>query len=299
MSATLKNISLYVPFIFEHFDRDYVTDVFRPYGDIDVVELVPSRNRNGKNGHTVYVHFKRWYTTKEATAFHSELIKHGNTKLAHDARDPYEWLVLLKATSRVVPGERKKRISLDLEEVVKPETGLSDKPKEVVVDNKPKEVVVANKPKEVVVANKPKEVVDAPKAKTISYAQIAVKPTMLPTPLIKAKLNAKKVSPAPVSKPTPTPTPTPEEQEAMDAYLADQEQAEDEMEEMDQFLDEEDEHVIAIDGRYVHYLEQDNLALSEEVARLRAALLSVSNLMLAQSQEMMPVMPPPMESTTV
>ena len=282
MSATLKNISLYVPFIFEHFDRDYVTDVFRPYGDVDVVELVPSRNRNGKNGHTVYVHFKRWYTTKEATAFHSELMKHGNTKLAHDARDPYEWLVLLKATSRVVPGERKKRISLDLEDtVVKPETGLSDKPKEVVV------------------ANKPKEVVDAPKAKTISYAQIAVKPTMLPTPLIKAKLNAKKVSPAPVSKPTPTPTPTPEEQEAMDAYLADQEQAEDEMEEMDQFLDEEDEHVIAIDGRYVHYLEQDNLALSEEVARLRAALLSVSNLMLAQSQEMMPVMPPPMESTTM
>lgn len=282
MSATLKNISLYVPFIFEHFDRNYVTDVFRPYGDIDVVELVPSRNRNGKNGHTVYVHFKRWYTTKEATAFHSELIKHGNTKLAHDARDPYEWLVLLKATSRVVPGERKKRISLDLEDtVVKPETGLSDKPKEVVV------------------ANKPKEAVDAPKAKTISYAQIAVKPTMLPTPLIKAKLNTKKVSPAPVSKPTPTPTPTPEEQEAMDAYLADQEQAEDEMEEMDQFLDEEDEHVIAIDGRYVHYLEQDNLALSEEVARLRAALLSVSNLMLVQSQEMMPVMPPPMESTTV
>lgn len=284
MSATLKNISLYVPFIFEHFDRDYVTDVFRPYGDVDVVELVPSRNRNGKNGHTVYVHFKRWYTTKEATAFHSELMKHGNTKLAHDARDPYEWLVLLKATSRVVPGERKKRISLDLEDkvVAKPDTGLSDKPKEVVVANKPKEVVV-----------------DAPKAKTISYAQIAVKPTMLPTPLIKAKLNAKKVSPAPVSKPTPTPTPTPEEQEAMDAYLADQEQAEDEMEEMDQFLDEEDEHVIAIDGRYVHYLEQDNLALSEEVARLRAALLSVSNLMLAQSQEMMPVMPPPMESTTV
>lgn len=289
MSATLKNISLYVPFIFEHFDHAYVTNVFRPYGDIDLVELVPSRNRNGKNGSTVYVHFKRWYNTKEAVAFHTKISKNGNTKLSHDAKDHYEWLVLKKDTNRVVPGERKKRINLDLEDST-PATGLSEKPEEAV---KQTEVT-------------PEDVNAVTKPKTISYAQVAVKPTMLPTPLLKAKLTATKKASMSEHKPEPVVAPVSESAhvakpvepvaESYVPYVEDQEQVEKEMEEMDEFLDEEDEHVIAIDGRYVHYLEQDNLALSEEVARLRAALLSVSNLMLAKSQEMVPVMPPPMET---
>lgn len=60
-------------------------------------------------------------------------------------------------------------------------------------------------------------------------------------------------------------------------------QIEAEMDEIEDFLEAEDENLVRIDGRYVQQLEQENWAMSGEIAELRAALIKMDQMYQAEA----------------
>lgn len=116
-----KNLSLYIPFVFPNFDKDYVSYSFSEVGEVERVDFVPKLDKYGKNYNSVYIHFKEWFESKENEDFQFELLKNGSEKWYHDNSN-YYWTVLPNKTSKHNVGARKPRINLkDLVEAPKEE----------------------------------------------------------------------------------------------------------------------------------------------------------------------------------
>lgn len=56
-----------------------------------------------------------------------------------------------------------------------------------------------------------------------------------------------------------------------------------EMDEIEEALDAEDENLVRIDGRYVQTIEQENWAMTQEIAELRAALINLDLMYQAEA----------------
>jgi hypothetical protein len=56
-----------------------------------------------------------------------------------------------------------------------------------------------------------------------------------------------------------------------------------EMDEIEELLEEDDENLVRIDGRYVQELEQENCAMTTEIAQLRAALINLDMMYQAEA----------------
>jgi glutamate/tyrosine decarboxylase-like PLP-dependent enzyme len=111
MSA-MKNLSLFVPFVFPNFDQKYVNKAFAKIGDVDRVDFVAKQDRNGNPYNAVYVHFKELYRNELATHIWEQCFqKNGQTQFYHDDTT-YFWIVLPNTAKKHVPGERKHRIGL-------------------------------------------------------------------------------------------------------------------------------------------------------------------------------------------
>jgi hypothetical protein len=110
MSA-IKNISLYIPHVFPNFDKEYVARAFNNIGEVSQIDFVAKQDRNGSNFNAVYVHFNKWYTNNEATAFYDSVIDDTKqAQLTHDNK--WYWIVLPNTAKKYVPGDRKQRLDL-------------------------------------------------------------------------------------------------------------------------------------------------------------------------------------------
>jgi len=110
MSA-IKNISLYIPHVFPNFDKEYVTTAFKNIGEVSNIDFVAKQDRKGDNYNAVYVHFKLWYTNREAVQLYNDVLDVENeARLYHD--EQWYWIVLPNTAKKYVPGERKPRIDL-------------------------------------------------------------------------------------------------------------------------------------------------------------------------------------------
>ena len=110
MSA-IKNISLYIPHVFPNFDKEYVATAFKNIGEVSNIDFVAKQDRKGDNYNAVYVHFKLWYTNREAVQLYNDVLDVENeARLYHD--EQWYWIVLPNTAKKYVPGERKPRIDL-------------------------------------------------------------------------------------------------------------------------------------------------------------------------------------------
>jgi len=55
------------------------------------------------------------------------------------------------------------------------------------------------------------------------------------------------------------------------------------MDEIEEFLEAEDNNLVRIDGLYVQVLEQENVVMRSEIAELRAALINMSRLLQVEA----------------
>lgn len=69
---------------------------------------------------------------------------------------------------------------------------------------------------------------------------------------------------------------------SFDEVAAFEAEIEAELDEIEDFLDEEDENLIKIDGRYVQQLEAENWSMSAEIAQLRAAIINLDQMYQAE-----------------
>jgi hypothetical protein len=116
MSSQVKNISLFVPYVFEHLDRSCINNIFEGLGSISTIDLVEKMKPNGRICTSAYIHFNNWYNTRDSVEFQQILLgPDEKVNFVYDDKNSY-LIVLENKVRKFVPGDRKKRIDLgDLE----------------------------------------------------------------------------------------------------------------------------------------------------------------------------------------
>lgn len=269
MSA-IKNISLYIPHIFPNFDKEYIANAFKNIGEISQIDLVAKQDRNGNNYNAAYVHFNKWFTNKKAIAFYDSVVdENKEARLCHD--EPWYWIVLPNTAKKHTSGDRKARIDLgESKSISAPRPAKSLLPLLAFIPEK----------------NCP----DAPKKPT--YADAIVKPIEKPLePLIPMASIPEKSRPSSqigieIVDPIrlwPWEEVNQSLETTFDEVAAFEAEIEAEMDEIEDFLEAEDENLVRIDGRYVQQLEQENWAMSAEIAELRVALIKMDQMYQAEA----------------
>jgi hypothetical protein len=111
--STIKNISLFIPHIFENYTRDDVAAVFEDslIGRVKGVDFVYKMGKNGKAYNSAYIHFHHWYNNNAAVHF-QERVQDPNKEARIIYDDPWYWIVLENNTEKQIPGARKQRINI-------------------------------------------------------------------------------------------------------------------------------------------------------------------------------------------
>lgn len=106
-----QELSLFIPHVFPNFTEDYIENIFESYGDIDHVDFVSKIDKLGKQYNSVYIHFYKWFNTKEVEEFQKSVEDPDNPpRIYHDA--PWFWIIFKNNAKKYVPGERKERINI-------------------------------------------------------------------------------------------------------------------------------------------------------------------------------------------
>ena len=93
---TLKNISLCIPRVSCNTTKHDIEDVIKPLelGEIRNIEILtkkkePNNKKDQKS--CVFIHFKKWYSTKNAIKAHSLLTNDKDIKVFYD--EPWFWKI--------------------------------------------------------------------------------------------------------------------------------------------------------------------------------------------------------------
>ena len=92
----MKNISLYIPRVFNNISETRIADVFEKkigFGQVSKIDMVAKVNNDGKQTHkSVYIHFANWNDNDATRAFQKEMENNGKVNINYD--DPWFWIVL-------------------------------------------------------------------------------------------------------------------------------------------------------------------------------------------------------------
>jgi hypothetical protein len=113
-AAAAVTTSLYIPHIFANFDKDFVASVFEKLkiGKVKNIDFILKTNGQCKEYNAAYIHFEYWNDTIVARNFHARVVNpNEEARIVYD--EPWFWVVLENKARKYVPGERKPRIQLD------------------------------------------------------------------------------------------------------------------------------------------------------------------------------------------
>jgi hypothetical protein len=235
MSATLNNISLYIPRVFAGYSEKEIYDIIDEQG-IGKLERVDLANyRISSDGKTeicsAYIHFEFWYDTIVNRNFQSRVIDSESEARIYTEGISY-WIVLENKGRKFKPSERKPRI---------------------VIDNPtPTSIVEFSE-----TASQFKNYVPMEYTESETYAQVN-----------EIKRNVKEEEEF-----------TAEEIDLIHLIAEEEadEQAEtyEQMDEIATYMDEDDNELVTIDGRYVKSLEEQVAELYAENQRVNALYWSI------------------------
>jgi len=119
MSASLENISLFIPRVFTNITKERIFKKFEELlvGKVSRVDLVEKIAKSGDKYNSVYIHFDHWYQTSYAARLHASVRNpEEESRIIYD--DPWFWIVLENkaaappARKESMPCRRKNRINL-------------------------------------------------------------------------------------------------------------------------------------------------------------------------------------------
>lgn len=87
-----KNISLYIPHVFETISQSRILNVFEAFGTIANLDFVPKVGNDGRNYKSVYIHFSKWNNDDKTRLFRKELSDNQKANVMYDK--PWFWIVL-------------------------------------------------------------------------------------------------------------------------------------------------------------------------------------------------------------
>jgi len=224
MFSSIKNISLYIPHVFLNFDKKYIANVFKSFGEIDHIDIIGKLDRNQNEYNAVYIHFKMWHNTQYNLNFQTELLSDKERRVYHDR--PWYWIVLQNNAKKHIPGVCKPTIDLS-EDVAN--TNASEKPK--------------------------LELDPVPNKKSLKDDESKISPQLkdeIDALILDAQIDAE-----------------------IDAEI---EKMEAQFDEVEALMEEDDAHLVYVDGRYIQVIEEENMWLRNEVLQLNQALINLDHM---------------------
>jgi hypothetical protein len=237
MSATIQNISLYIPHIFANYTKEDVAKVFDDLniGKVKNIDFVSKMSPDGKFYNAAYIHFEEWYNTITTRNFQARVLD-----ASKEARvmyeEPWYWIVLENKARKFIPGERKPRIIIDAEAAPMQTTPV----KATLADSIDWTLAPIK-------GKVPKKV--APNMAIVPQ-KLSKQFSAEAFPTLPAK-NVQKTSAVPA-----LPAPVANEEDA--AWLDSVQEEEAQMDEVEAAIDEEDQYLVSVDSRYIQALEEEN-----------------------------------------
>lgn len=232
MFSSIKNISLYIPHVFLNFDKKYIANVFKSFGEIDHIDIIGKLDRNQNEYNAVYIHFKMWHDTQYNRNFQTELLSDNEQRVYHDR--PWYWIVLQNNAKKHIPGVCKPRIVFSDTNANTPEKPIKTESPTLAPEKSDTSEPLSDEPK---INAQLKDEIDA----LILDAQID------------AEIDA--------------------EIEKMEAQF----------DEVEALMEEEEAHLVYVDGRYIQVIEEENMWLRNEVLQLNQALINLDHMYKLQA----------------
>jgi hypothetical protein len=126
-----KNISLYIPHVFDTISETRILNVFESFGTIANLDFVSKVGKDGHNYKSVYIHFNKWNNDDKTRLFRKELSDNQKVNVTYDK--PWFWIVLEYKKKQIMstPPNTPEQI-LNKRKPNKPRTNL--KPPKLVLD---------------------------------------------------------------------------------------------------------------------------------------------------------------------
>lgn len=236
--SSINNISLYIPRVFANIIKEDVVNVFEKLligkvSNIDfVIKICDQIQYNA-----IYIHFEYWYDNTAARNFQERVLNPDKeARIVYD--DPWFWVVLENKATKHVSGDRKPRIVLDLQEdeaCAIPAIQMTNKDFSDLFKKKPTNTQISD------------------------LINSAIIPKLIRSTNNEFYRNEFE-----------------NDEDNMDEIefymdnIEEEDEDEDILNEIEALMeDQENEHLISIDGRYVQELERENKKLRESVLRLQ------------------------------
>ena len=87
-----KNISLYIPHVFDTISETRILNVFEAFGIVENIDFVPKVGKDGHNYKSVYIHFSKWNNDDKTRLFRKDLSDNQKVNVTYDK--PWFWIVL-------------------------------------------------------------------------------------------------------------------------------------------------------------------------------------------------------------
>lgn len=114
MSSSInQSMSLFVPHVFTNISDARIKRVFdnQELGVVSNIDRVLKKDRDGKNYHSIYIHFDSWEDTETVANF-QERVRAKEGRIVYD--DPWFWSVFENSGKKHQSGDRKPVIKMDV-----------------------------------------------------------------------------------------------------------------------------------------------------------------------------------------
>lgn len=125
-----KNISLYIPHVFDTISESRILNVFEAFGTVANIDIVPKVGKDGHNYNSVYIHFNKWNNDDKTRLFRKELSDNQKVNVTYDK--PWFWIVLEYKKKHIVTTPPNTPEQILNKKPNKPRTNLN--PSKIVLD---------------------------------------------------------------------------------------------------------------------------------------------------------------------
>jgi len=135
MSASVENISLFIPRVFGNITKERIAQKFKELliGEVSRIDLVEKIAKSGEKYNSAYIHFNHWFNTSYAAKFQAS-VRNPDEEARVIYDDPWFWIVLENTARKSVVEaasnklRRKNRIDL---------TDFAEKEEEKIIVEEP------------------------------------------------------------------------------------------------------------------------------------------------------------------
>ena len=87
-----QKLSIYIPHVFANITKERIVEIFskQSIGEVDRIDFVPKKGKDGREYHMAFIHMKSWYDNESVRNLQARILdKNTEARIVYD--DPWYW----------------------------------------------------------------------------------------------------------------------------------------------------------------------------------------------------------------